>query len=106
MAAKFKIKKDDQVIVVAGKFKGMKGTVQEVVTAKNKVVVTGVNVVKKHFKARSAEEQSRIISKEMPIHISNVALFDKNGKPSKVGFKLSDDGKKQRFLKTTGDLVS
>ena len=103
MAAK--IKKGDNVIVLTGKDKGRTGTVLEMVTKTDRVLVQGVNVVKRHTK-QSQTSEGGIVTKEAPIHVSNVALADpKDGKPTRVGVKINDDGKKVRFAKRSGDLI-
>ena len=99
-----KIRKGDSVIVLTGRDKGKKGTVTDVL--ENKLVVEGVNVYKKSVKPNpNTGTAGGMIDKVMPIHVSNVALVDANGKPSKVGIKV-DAGKKVRFLKTTGATLS
>ena len=104
MAAK--IKKGDKVIVIAGKDKGKTGDVLQVIVAENRVVVSGINVAKRHTKAQGANEGG-IINKNMPIHISNVQLRDpKTGKPSRVGFKTLDGGKKARVAKRSGEVIN
>ncbi len=104
MAAK--IKKGDKVIVIAGKDKGKQGDVLQVMVAENRVVVSGINVAKRHTKAQGANEGG-IINKNMPIHISNVQLRDpKTGKPSRVGFKTLDGGKKARVAKRSGEVIN
>jgi len=102
-----KIRKGDKVIVLTGKSKGKNGVVNKVITDTNKVLVDGVNLYKKHQKPNpNANIEGGIISKEMPIHISNVALFNpKTEKADRIGFKLSDEGKKVRFFKSNGELV-
>jgi large subunit ribosomal protein L24 len=105
MAAKFKIKKGDKVVVIAGRDKGKKGEVLEVVTSSSRVKVAGVNTVKKHTKA-SAAGAGGIIQVELPIHISNVAHADpKSGEATKVGFKILKDGKKVRFAKKSNEVI-
>ncbi len=97
-----KYKKGDEVIVKVGKDKGKIGKISKVITSNEKVVITGVNVSKKHQKP-SQDSKGGIIDKEMPIHISNILAYDaKSKKSSKVGFKI-EDGKKIRILKTTGE---
>ncbi|SDV51367.1 50S ribosomal protein L24 [Chitinasiproducens palmae] len=97
-----KIRKGDDVVVIAGRDKGKRGTVLAVDSENNKVVVEGLNLVKKHVKPNPMKGTTGgVESKAMPLHISNVALADANGKPSRVGIKV-EDGKKVRFLKTTG----
>jgi large subunit ribosomal protein L24 len=103
MAAR--IKKGDTVVVIAGRDKGRSGEVIEMRRADNRALVRGVNVVKRHQK-QSAQQEGGIISKEAPIHLSNIALADpKDGKPTKVGFKYvgtGDDRKKVRVAKRSG----
>jgi large subunit ribosomal protein L24 len=101
-----KIKKGDEVVVIAGKDKGKRGTV-EAVQADGKVVIGGVNLVKKHTKPNPAlGVAGGIVTKEMPIEISNVMLFNaKSGKGERVGIKVQEDGTKVRFYKASGDLV-
>lgn len=103
MAAK--IKKGDRVIVIAGRDKGRSGEVLEVRPVDDRAVVRGINIVKRHTRA-TQQQEGGIISKEMPIHLSNLALADpKDGKPTRVGFKTLDDGRKVRFAKRSGDLI-
>lgn len=100
-----RIKKGDNVVVLTGKDKGRTGTVLEMVTKTDRVLVQGINMVKRHTK-QSQTSEGGIIAKEAAIHISNVALADpKDGKPTKVGIKTNDDGKKVRFAKRSGDLI-
>ncbi len=102
---KLKIRKGDQVIVTVGKNRGKKGVVLSVFPKVNKAVVAGVNLVKKHTKP-SRESDGGIITKELPIQISNIALIDpKSGKATKVGYRVLEDGKKVRFAKISGDLI-
>ena len=103
MAAK--IKKGDQVIVLAGRDKGKKGEVFQVVPKEGRALVRGVNVVRRHQR-QSAREEGGIIAKEAPIHLSNLALQDpRDGKPTRVGFKTLDDGRKVRFAKRSGEVI-
>lgn len=103
--AKLKIKKGDQVIVITGRDKGKKGEILRSIPEENRVVVAGINVVKKHAKPTQASAGG-IESKELSIHVSNVALVDpKSGKPSRVGYKLGKDGKKLRVAKKTGETL-
>ena len=100
-----RIKKGDNVVVLTGKDKGRTGTVLEMVTKSDRVLVQGINMVKRHTK-QSQTSEGGIIAKEAAIHISNVALADpKDGKPTKVGIKTNDDGKKVRFAKRSGELI-
>ena len=97
-----KYKKGDEVIVKVGKDKGKIGKISKVITSNEKVVITGVNISKKHQKP-SQDSKGGIVDKEMPIHISNILAYDvKSKKPSKVGFKI-EEGKKIRILKSTGE---
>ena len=96
-----KIKKGDDVVVLAGKDKGKKGTVSRVMPKTNQVIVDGINVAKKHQKPRGANQQGGIIDRDMPIDASNVALVV-DGKPTRVGFKVNADGTKVRIAKSTG----
>ncbi len=110
-----KIKTGDEVVVITGKDRGRRGkvlSISEKTTYGNKsrglwVFVEGINLVKKHKKPNpQANQPGGIISKEMPLHISNVALFNREtSKPSKVGIKILDDGKKVRYFKATGEVV-
>ncbi len=102
---KLKIKKGDQVIVLTGKNKGTKGEVLKVLTAKRRVLVQGVNIVTKHNKP-SQLSSGGIEKKELPIHISNVALADpKTGEATRVGYKTLKDGKKVRIAKKSGETI-
>ena len=101
-----RIKKGDQVIVIAGKDKGKRGTVTRRVDAE-RVVVEGINRVKKHVKPNPVKGVvGGVIDKEMPLHISNVSLYNPaTKKGDRVGFKLLDDGKKVRVFKSNGEVV-
>ena len=101
--ATFKIKKGDTVKVIAGKDNGKEGKVISVDPKNNKVVVEGVNVIKKHTKPSMANQNGGIITKEAPIDASNVMYVHK-GKATRVGFKIEND-KKVRFAKTTGEVI-
>jgi large subunit ribosomal protein L24 len=104
MAVKFKVKKGDEVIVIAGKEKGKKGTITQVITSESRVVVGGINMVKRHTKA-SKTSAGGIIAKEAPLHVSNVSLIDtKSGKPTRVGYKIEGDSK-VRVSKRSGDKI-
>ncbi|ATG75461.1 50S ribosomal protein L24 [Zobellella denitrificans] len=104
MAAK--IRRDDEVIILTGKDKGKRGTVTKVLTQEGKVIVAGINLVKKHQKpVPQLGQAGGIIDLEAPIDVSNVALFNPaSGKADRVGFRI-EDGKKVRFFKSTGELV-
>lgn len=98
-----RIKKDDTVIVIAGKDKGRSGRVLKVIPTEDRVVVEGVNMAKRHTKPDMANPQGGVIAKEASLHISNVALRDpKTGKPTRVGFKVNDKGRKVRVAKGSG----
>ena len=99
-----KLKKGDTVVVIAGKDKGREGQVMTVLPGANKVIVSGVNLARKHQKARKQNEQGGIIDKDMPIHASNVMLVHK-GKPTRIGYKVKDDGTKVRIAKSTGEEI-
>ena len=100
-----KIKKGDQVVVLAGRDKGKKGEVFQVMPKDGRALVRGVNVVRRHQR-QTAQQEGGIIAKEAPIHVSNLALEDpKDGKPSRVGFKRLDDGRKVRFAKRSGEII-
>jgi large subunit ribosomal protein L24 len=101
MAAK--LKKGDQVIVLTGKDKGKKGEISSVSPKENKAVVDGLNISIRHTK-QSATSQGGRLPKAMPIDLSNLAIVDKNGKATRVGFRMEGD-KKVRYAKTTGDLI-
>ena len=100
MAAK--IKKGDKVVVLSGRDKGRTAEVIEVRPADDRALVRGVNVVKRHQR-QSPTQEGGIVSKEAPIHLSNIALADpKDGKPTRVGFKIGNDGRKVRIAKRSG----
>jgi len=100
-----KIKKGDQVVVLAGRDKGKKGEVFQVMPKDGRALVRGVNVVRRHQR-QTAQQEGGIVAKEAPIHVSNLALEDpKDGKPSRVGFKRLDDGRKVRFAKRSGEII-
>ncbi len=99
-----KIKKNDQVVVLAGADKGKTGKVLAVFPKTQRVLVEGANFIKKHQRQTSANAPSGIIEKEAAIHVSNVALLQ-DGKPAKVGFKFLDDGRKVRYMKASGEII-
>jgi large subunit ribosomal protein L24 len=102
---KLKIKKGDHVVVLAGRDKGKRGEVLQVIPAENRAVVQGVNVVRRHQK-QNAQQEGGIISKESPIHISNVSVEDpKDGSATRVGYKFLEDGRKVRFAKRSGETI-
>ncbi len=106
MANKFKVKKGDEVIVIAGKDKGKKGTILKVITEDRRVIVGGVNKVKRHSKP-SKTGVGGIVEKEASLHVSNVMLVDpKSGKGTRVGYKNLEDGSKVRFAKGSGEVIN
>jgi large subunit ribosomal protein L24 len=103
--ASLKIKKGDSVIVLTGRDKGKRGEVIEVRPKENRALVRGVNVVRRHQR-QTASQEGGIISKEAAIQISNLAIEDpKDGKPTRVGFRVLEDGKKVRFAKRSGEII-
>ena len=103
MAAK--IKTGDTVVLLAGKDKGKQGKVLRVMPKDERLVVEGVNMVQRHTKASQSDPQGGIKRKEASLHVSNVAIVDAAGKPTRVGFRMDGD-KKVRFAKTTGDVIN
>ncbi|ODT48621.1 50S ribosomal protein L24 [Devosia sp. 63-57] len=101
MAAK--IKKGDKVVVLAGKDKGKTGQVLSVIPSETRAIVQGINLVRRHQK-QTASQDAGIFTKEAPIHLSNLAVADAQGKPTRVGFQIKD-GVKSRVAKTTGDQI-
>jgi large subunit ribosomal protein L24 len=99
-----RIRKGDTVIVIAGRDKGKSGEVIEMLPKESRAVVRGINLVRRHQR-QSARAEGGIISKELPIHISNIALKDANGKPTRVGFRTGTDGRKVRVAKRTGETI-
>ena len=103
--ARLKIKKGDHVVLRAGKDKGKHGEVLKIMPRKNLALVSGVNFVKRHLR-QSPEQDGGIVTREAPVHISNLALEDpKDGKPTRVGFKTLKDGRKVRFAKRSGEVI-
>ena len=102
MAAK--IKKGDKVLVLTGKDKGKTGTVERVIPEETRAVVGGINLVRRHTR-QTASQDAGIFTKAAPIHLSNLAVADASGKPTRVGFKINDDGTKVRVAKSTGDVI-
>lgn len=102
-----KIKKGDEIIVITGKDKGRKGLVLSVVQEGEKLIVEGINTVKKHVKANpNTGDRGGIIIKTQPIHRSNVMLYDQaSGKGSRVGIRVLEDGRKVRYLKETDEVI-
>ena len=105
MAPKLKLKKGDEVIVITGRDKGKKGSVLLVLPKKDRVIVQGVNMVKRHTRPTAAQSGG-IVDKELPIHVSNIALIDPDGgKPTRVGFRILEDGRKVRVAKRSGEMI-
>ncbi|TPJ74456.1 50S ribosomal protein L24 [Mesorhizobium sp. B2-6-2] len=101
-----KIKKGDKVVVLAGKDKGRSGEVLSVQPKEDTAIVRGVNFIRRHQKQTQSQEAG-IITKEAPIHLSNIALADpKDGKPTRVGFTIQKDGKKVRVAKRSGEVIN
>jgi large subunit ribosomal protein L24 len=103
MAAK--IKKGDRVVVLTGKDKGRQGEVLRVFPKESRVLVQGLNIVQRHTRPTQFDPQGGIKNKEAPLHVSNVAVVDSNGKPTRVGFRVDGD-KKVRVAKTTGEVIN
>jgi large subunit ribosomal protein L24 len=100
MAAR--IRKGDKVVVITGRDKGRTGEVIQVMRAEDRALVRGIHIAKRHQR-QTARQEGGIVNKETPIHLSNLALADpKDGKPTRIGFKLMPDGKKVRFAKRSG----
>ena len=105
MAAR--IRKGDRVVVLTGKDKGKTGEVIRVIPDENRAVVRGINIVRRHQR-QTPSAQGGIVSKEMPIHLSNIAIADRDGKASRVGFKFVGEGearRKVRYAKLSGDVI-
>jgi large subunit ribosomal protein L24 len=100
-----KIKKGDRVVLLAGKDKGRQGAVLKVLPKENRVVVEGLNMVQRHTRPSQTDPQGGIKNKEAALHISNVAVVDSKGKPTRVGFRQDGD-KKVRIAKTTGEVIN
>ncbi len=104
MAAR--IKKGDQVVVITGSSRGTRGEVLSVLPAANKAVVRGVAIAKRHTKPTRMGEPGGIVSREAPVHLSNLKLIDpKSGQPTKVGFRILENGNKVRVAKATGEII-
>lgn len=103
---KLHVKKDDVVIVITGKDKGKKGRVIAAYPRENRVLIEGVNLVKKHAKPSQQNPQGGILTQEAPIHVSNVLIVDpKTGKPTRVGYKVLENGQKVRISKKSGEVI-
>ena len=106
MAVKLKIKKGDRVVVISGRDKGKQGEVLKVLPKDARVVVQGVNIAKRHTRPSAADPSGGILDKELSIHISNVAHIDpKSGKPTRVGFKVLEGGRKVRVARRSGEMI-
>ena len=103
MAAK--IKKGDRVVLLTGKDKGRQGQVVQVMPKEQRVVVQGVNLVQRHTKPTNSDPQGGIKTKEAAVHVSNVAIVDSAGNPTRVGFRVEGD-KKVRYAKSTGEVIN
>lgn len=101
---KLKIKKGDKVRVLSGEHKGQEGVVQKVLLDKNKAIVEGVNLVKKHNKPSAQNPQGGIVEKEAPLDLSNLSLLTSDGKTTRAGYKF-ENGKKIRFSKKTNEII-
>ncbi len=105
MAKKFKIKQGDDVVVTRGKDKGKSGSVLKVLRQDDRVIVEGVNMIKRHTRP-SQTQAGGIVEKEAAIHISNVAIVDpKDGGPTRVGYRFLEDGRKVRYAKRSGEVI-
>jgi large subunit ribosomal protein L24 len=106
MSAKLKVKKGDRVVVITGRDKGKEGEVLKVLPSESRLIVQGVNVAKRHTRPSAANPSGGILDKELSIHISNVAHLDpKSGKPTRVGFKLLESGRKVRVARRSGETI-
>lgn len=100
-----RIKKGDKVVVIAGSEKGKEGVVSRVLPKEERVVIEGLNIVKKHVKPSQSQPEGKLVTKEAPLHVSNVAIVDpKTKKPTKVAYKV-EDGKKVRVTKKSSSLL-
>jgi large subunit ribosomal protein L24 len=105
MSVKLKVKKGDEVVVLSGRDRGKKGEVLRVLPKESRVVVQGVNVMKRHSRPK-AGDAGGIVEKEAALHVSNVALADpKDGRPTRVGYKLLADGRKVRVARRSGEVI-
>mgnify|MGYP006274184365 CR=1 FL=1 len=100
-----KFRKGDRVIVLIGRDKGKRGEILKMIPKENRAIVQGVNQVKRHQR-QTAQQEGGIVVKEAPIELSNLAIEDpKDGAPSRVGFRILDDGRKVRFAKRSGEII-
>ncbi len=101
-----KIKKDDNVLVIAGKERGKKGKVRFAYPRKQKIIIEGLNFIKKHSKARGAARQAGIIDLEAPLHVSNVMIIcNKCNKPARIGYRKLEDGRRVRFCRVCQEVI-
>ena len=103
--SKLHVKKGDNVVVIAGKQKGKKGTVISVSVEKQRAIVEGVNLVSKHARPSTENPKGGVVKKEAGIHVSNLMVCDKNGQPGRIGRKKDDNGKSIRYSKKTGEEI-
>ena len=105
MPKRFRLRKGDDVVVISGRDKGKTGSILRVIRSEDRVIVDGINMVKRHTRPSQAQPGG-IVNKEAPIHISNVALADpKDGSATRVGYKFLEDGRKVRFAKQSGEVI-
>lgn len=102
---KLHVKKEDQVMVIAGDFKGKKGKVLRVIRKEGRAIIEGLNLVSRHTKPNAQHPNGGIIKKEAPIHISNLMVIDNTGKPSRTGRKAGENGKLTRYSKKSGEVI-
>ncbi|AEJ44915.1 ribosomal protein L24 [Alicyclobacillus acidocaldarius subsp. acidocaldarius Tc-4-1] len=103
---KLRVKTGDKVVVIAGKDKSKQGRILKVYPKEGRVVVEGVNIVKRHTKPNPQHPEGGIVEKEAPIHVSNVMIVDpKTGEPTRVGYKFLEDGRKVRYAKKSGEIL-
>jgi large subunit ribosomal protein L24 len=106
MRKKLHVKSGDLVHVLTGEYKGQEGKVLEVIREKERVLVEGINIISRHTKPNAKNPQGGIIKKEAPVHISNVMIVDPtNGKPTRIGRRLNEEGKRVRYSKKTGEEI-
>ena len=103
--SKLHVKKGDTVLVLSGNDKGKQGKVMRVDVKKNKAIVEGVRIISKHTRPNTEHPQGDIIKQAAPIHISNLMVVDKSGKPSRIGRKKDENGKLVRYSKKTGEII-
>jgi large subunit ribosomal protein L24 len=101
-----KIKKEDNVLVIAGKDRGKKGKIRKALPDENRIVIEGINMIKRHARARGQARQAGIIEREAPINVSDVMLIcNKCNKPARVGYRILDDGKKVRVCRNCKEVI-